>query len=242
MLTTINKTGSLLFAMAFLFAPVSHAANLYRYTNAEGVTVVDYQVPAEYVGKGYEVLNMEGIVIQVVPRELTEEEKKVQNAQQQLEAAANAEQQRLKEWDESLLLRYSTVADIEAARERALRDLRIRLSILKGNKRSLKQQVESYQAQAADLERSGQQVDVARLKAIEDIQREIETTDRSIKDRSQEIDDVSAAFQKDIERFEMLHEVVELRQTLLTRQHAEEAAREKGAAEAAAEARGAVAN
>ncbi|MDH4041052.1 MAG: hypothetical protein OEV88_10400, partial [Gammaproteobacteria bacterium] len=172
----------------------------------------------------------------------TEEEKKVQNAQQQLEAAANAEQQRLKEWDESLLLRYSTVADIEAARERALRDLRIRLSILKGNKRSLKQQVESYQAQAADLERSGQQVDVARLKAIEDIQQEIETTDRSIQDRSQEIDDVSAAFQKDIERFEMLHEVVELRQTLLTRQHAEEAAREKGAAEAAAEARGAVAN
>ena len=62
-----------------------------------------------------------------------------------LEAAASAEQQRLREWDESLLLRYSTVADIEAARERALRDLRIRLSILKGNKRSLKQQAENYQ-------------------------------------------------------------------------------------------------
>jgi hypothetical protein len=201
--------------------------------------VVDYQVPADYVGKGYEVLNSDGMVIQVVPRELTEEEKKVRNAQQELEAAATAEEQRLREWDESLLLRYSTVADIEAARERALRDLRIRLSILKGNKRSLKQQAENYQAQAADMERSGQQVDVARLGAIENIQKEIETTDRAIDDRAKEIEEVSAAFQQDIERFEMLLEVVELRQTLRARQQAEQ---EERAREAAAEAKRAAVN
>jgi len=159
-------------------APLCVAGNLYRYTNAEGVTVVDYQVPADYVGRGYEVLNNDGMVIQVVPRELTGEEKKTRNAQQELEAAAMAEKQRLREWDESLLLRYSTIADIEASRERALGDLRIRLSILKSNKRSLKTQVESYQAQAADLERSGKEVDMARLGAIEDIQTEIASTDR----------------------------------------------------------------
>ena len=73
------------------------------------------------------------------------------------------------------MLRYSTIEDIEAARERALRDLRIRVSILKSNKRSLKQQVENYQAQAADLERSGKEVDVERLQVIEDLQGEIAT-------------------------------------------------------------------
>lgn len=204
----------------FVLAAVSAAAsrNLYRYTNAQGVTVVDYQVPTQYVSTGYEVLNDEGIVLEVVPRALTEEEKKVRNAQQQLEAQAQAEEQRLREWDESLLLRYSTVEDIEAARERALRDLKIRMSILKGNKRSLKQQVENYQAQAADLERSGQEVDVARLSAIEDLQTEIESTDRSIADRSREIDEVSSSYQRDIDRFEMLLEVVALRKTLLAGQ------------------------
>ncbi|MBP6723408.1 MAG: hypothetical protein KA137_01130 [Halioglobus sp.] len=225
-----------------LLAPtvlLAQAGNLYRYTNSDGVTVVDYQVPSHYVGKGYEVLNADGMVIQVVPRELTEEEKKVRNAQQELEAAATAEEQRLREWDESLLLRYSTVADIEAARERALRDLRIRLSILKGNKRSLKQQAENYQAQAADMERSGQQVDVARLGAIENIQKEIETTDRAIDDRAKEIEEVSGAFQQDIERFEMLLEVVELRQTLRARQQAEQEERDR---EAAAEAKRAAVN
>ena len=202
-------------------APAAESANLYRYTNDEGNVVVDYQVPTRYVAQGYEVLNMEGVVLEVVPRQLTEEEKKVLNAQQELEEAARAEQERLKEWDESLLLRYSTIADIEAAEERALRDLRIRMSILKGNKRSLKQQVENYQAQAADLERRGQEVDVARLVAIEDIQTEIETTDRSINERAREIEEVEQAYQRDKDRFRMLLEVVELRKTLLAKQQEE---------------------
>jgi hypothetical protein len=226
-MSTRTSTTYALFALALLLAPGCLAGNLYRYINSDGVTVVDYQVPAEYVSKGYEILNADGMVIRVVPRELTEEEKKVRNAEQEMQAAASAEEQRLREWDESLLLRYSTVADIEAARERALRDLRIRMSILKSNKRSLKQQVENYQAQAADLERSGREVDVARLSAIEDIQTEIESTDRSINDREKEIEEVSAAYQKDIERFEMLLEVVELRQTLLARQQ-EEREKESG--------------
>lgn len=204
-----------------LVAPTAESAKLYRYTNDEGNVVVDYQVPAKYVARGYEVLNMEGVVLEVVPRQLTEEEKKVLNAQQELEEAAMAEQERLREWDESLLLRYSTIADIEAAEERALRDLRIRMSILKGNKRSLKQQVENYQAQAADLERRGQEVDVARLVAIEDIQAEIETTERSINERAREIEEVEQAYQRDKDRFSMLLEVVELRKTMLEQQQQE---------------------
>ncbi len=187
------------------------SVKLYRYTNSEGTTVVDYQVPAEYVANGYEVLNDKGAVIQVVPRELSPAEREARDAQQLLEEQARAEEQRLREWDESLLLRYSTVADIEAARERALRDLRIRLNILKSNKRSLRQQVENYQAQAADIERRGQQVDAQRLQAIDDLQDEIGVTDRAIADREREIEEVSQSYQQDIERFGMLLDVVELR-------------------------------
>lgn len=193
-------------------------ANLYRYTNNEGNIVVDYQVPPEYVKKGYEVLSLEGVVLKVVPRELTEEERKIADAQERLEAEARAEEERLREWDETLLRRYSTIEDIEAARERALMDLRIRVSILKGNKRSLKQQVENYQAQAADLERMGKEVDVARLGAIDDLQSEIAATDRAIRDREQEIKDVSAAYDNDIERFGALLELVEFRRAMLVQE------------------------
>jgi hypothetical protein len=199
-------------------APAVQSRDLYRYYNAEGNMVVDYQVPAHYVAGGYEVLNEVGVVIKVVPRALTEEEKQAADAQQTLEQQALVEQERLRKWDESLLLRYSAIADIEDARERALSDLRIRVSILKSNKRSLKQKVEHYQAQAADLERSGKQVDVARLVVIEDLQGEINTTDRAIADRELEIEQVGAAYQQDIDRFEMLLDVVALRRSLIAQE------------------------
>ena len=197
------------------------AGEMYRYYDANGRMVVDYRVPDEFVAGGYEVLNDKGMVIRVVPRELTEEEKAQRDSEEKQRLAAEAEAERLREWDESLLLRYSTIADIEDARERALRELRIRVSILKSNKRSLKQQVENYQAQAADMERRGQDVDLERLQTIESLQSEIAATDRAIADRQLEIEQVSDAYQADIDRFGMLLEVVELRRSLIAGDRAE---------------------
>ncbi len=214
MISRINTIGCFACVSLLTLSMVVEARQLYRYRNADGVVVVGYQVPVEYVSKGYEVLNDEGMVIKVIPRALTEEERNAQDAQQQLVDAANAEQERLREWDETLMLRYSTVADIEAARDRALGDLKIRLSILKGNRRSLKQRVENYQSEAADMERSGRKVDVERLRAIETLQSDIAATDRAIVDRQGDVDDMAASYQLDIERFEMLLEVVEMRRTL----------------------------
>jgi hypothetical protein len=203
-------------ALLWCLTPFVEANPLYRYRNAQGNVVVGYQVPAEAIGGGYEVLNNEGMVIKVVPRALTPEERVLEDAENKREEEARAEQERLRLWDESLMLRYSTVDDIEDARRRALGELQIRMSILKGNRRALKQKVENYQTQAANMERSGMAVDVERLRAIEILQSEIESTERDIIDREQEIDELETAYDADIERFEMLRDVVKLRQTLRT--------------------------
>lgn len=213
----ITARRALAWTILLALATSAQARDLYRYRNTQGNVVVDYRVPSEYVGSGYEVLNDEGIVIRVVPRELSEEEREARNAEEKLEDAAKAELERLRQWDENLMLRYSTVMDIEAARDRALQDLQIRLSILKGNRRSIKQKVENYQSQAADMERAGMSVDVERLRAIEQLQGEIAATDRAITERQREIQVVEEQFAADIERFEMLQEVVELRSTLRTK-------------------------
>ena len=203
---------------ALAAAPATSAVTYYRYTNDEGSTVVDDHVPPQHVKKGYEVLNDKGVVIKVIPRELSPEEQQIADAQKKLEERAKAEELRLREWDESLLLRYSTVEDIEAAQKRALMDLKIRVSILKGNKRSLKQQVENYQSQAAEMERLGREVDVDRLRAIEDLQQEITTTDRAIADRELEIQKVNEAYTADIARFTMLLDMVEYRRAAMVKQ------------------------
>ena len=200
--------------LTLLAAGTLGAGPLYRYTNDEGVAVVAYQVPPEHVAKGYEVLNEKGVIIDVVPRSLSESERSSMNAEERRARQSAEERKRLQEWDRSLLLRYSTVADIEAARDRALRDLRIRVSILKGKQRSLRQQVENYQAQAADQERRDQAVNPAHLQAIEDLRREMGQTERSIVERKREISEVVASYERDIERFRTLLEVVELRRAM----------------------------
>ena len=43
------------------------AAELYRYQNEEGITVVDWVIPAAYVSGGYEILNESGQLVRVVP-------------------------------------------------------------------------------------------------------------------------------------------------------------------------------
>jgi PAS domain-containing protein len=217
MITRVNHLRLVsVWALFLCLATVVEAKPLYRYRNAEGNVVVDYQVPVESISGGYEVLNNDGMVIKVVPRALTAEERKAADAEKMRDQEARAEQERLRKWDESLMLRYSTVADIEDARRRALGDLQIRMSILRGNRRALKQKVENYQAQAADLERAGMSVDVEQLRAIESLQREITGTERDITDREREIESLEKAYDADIERFKMLRDVVELRQTLRT--------------------------
>jgi len=218
----VAKPTDIALLLAFLIVmsgASSHARDMYRYTNDQGNTVVDYKVPPEFASRGYEVLNEKGAVIEVVPRALTSEELANRDSAERLRDEALAEEKRLREWDESLLLRYSTIADIEAARDRSLSELRIRVSILKSNRRSLKQTVENLQAQAAEQERRGNSVDVEHLRAIEAAQTEIEITDRALADRDVEIGQVAADFQADIDRFEMLLEVVELRRNMLANEN-----------------------
>ncbi len=204
-----------LLVMALLAAGTVEAQPMYRYINDEGNAVVAYQVPPEHVAKGYEVLNEKGVIVDVVPRSLTADERANMNSEERLAREAEDERKRLQEWDQSLLLRYSSVEDIEAARDRALRDLRIRVSILKGKQRSLRQQVENYQAQAADQERRGEPVSEAHLEAIEDLRRDMAQAQRSMVEREREISEVVASYERDIERFRTLLEVVELRKRMV---------------------------
>ena len=90
------------------------ATEMYRYTNAQGVMVIDRQgVPSEFIAKGYEVLNDQGRVVRVVPPAPTPEE-----LQKLL-----ADRERAKS-DAQLLRLYSSPEDVDRARARKLADFR----------------------------------------------------------------------------------------------------------------------
>jgi ribosomal protein S18 len=97
-----------------------------------------------------------------------------------------------------------------------LSDLKIRVSILKSNRRSLRQQVENAQARVAATERAGVDPQPIDLESIKLLKREIESTDDKITTREAQITEMTALYQRDIDRFEQLQDVVRLRHQLET--------------------------
>ena len=207
------------FALAVAASFVRSADFLYRYVNDEGVTVINYSIPPEHVHKGYEILNRDGTVHKVIPKSLSPEELSDESSDAYRAKVEAEEAERLRKWDESLLLRYSSIEDIEAARDRAVSELRIRISILRSNIRSLTSQVESNQERAADVERRGGEVPVELVAAIDGLRDEIKETERAIDERLREIEVVEQGFQRDIDRFALLLDKVKLRQRYSNRQN-----------------------
>lgn len=136
----------------------------YRYVDSRGVTVLDRQgVPAEYSGKGYEVLNQRGRVIQVVPPAPT--------ADQAREAQVAAQAARVQsEADAQLTHLYSSVIDVDRTRTRKLAELDALISVAQGNIQNLKAQQASLQSQAADQERAGHSVQQSLIDQMTDLQ------------------------------------------------------------------------
>ncbi|MDH1263926.1 MULTISPECIES: DUF4124 domain-containing protein [unclassified Pseudomonas] len=146
---------SLLFGL--LLPVLGHAAELYRYVDDKGVTVLSRQgVPPEFIAKGYEVLNDQGRVVKVVPPAPSAEEMKRLVADK---ARARS--------DAQLLRLYTSPDDVDRARERKLNELDGLLSVARGNLQSVRTQQSNLQSQAADHERAGRPVPDQLLRQID---------------------------------------------------------------------------
>src|SRR5690606_38142570 len=130
----------LLSSLLLPLSGVAAAAELYRYVDDKGVTVLSRQgVPPEFIGKGYEVLNDQGRVLRVVPPAPTAEEFARIQA---VKARAGS--------DAQLLRLYSSVDDVDRARERKLAELDGVTGVARGNLQSVRTQQANLQSQAAD--------------------------------------------------------------------------------------------
>lgn len=133
---------------------------LYRYIDDKGVTVLDRQgVPPDYVGKGYEILNQRGRVVQVVPPAPSAEEVRAAEAAK-VQASADAQ----------LLHLYSSVDDVDRAKARKLAELDNLVAMNLGNLKGLRSQQDSLKSQAIDQERAGHPVPQALIDQINDLQ------------------------------------------------------------------------
>jgi len=189
-----------------LFAPAVLADQqlYYRYQDTEGNLAIDDHVPPTLAKNGYTVIDVNGRVIEEVPRALTEEEKKNSNSLELQKQLREEERARQLKYDENLLKRYSDVIDIESARERRVNEVLVRINLLNANISSLSEQVATLQQQAAELERSGQPVPANVETNMTMLREEIARTEELIEKRRKDQAAVEARFEYDKKRFEEL--------------------------------------
>ena len=176
----------------------------FRYENVEGVTVIDDHVPPEYAKRGYTILTDTGRIIEIVPRELTIEERKGLNTEEVRRRLEEEELERQRRYDRALLRRYSTINDIEAAELRKVNEIKVRMSILRGNIAGMSRQLEGFQEEAATLERDGRKVSDALMENMKALREEIAESERRMALREEELVKLKARFSADIARFREL--------------------------------------
>lgn len=174
---------------------------LYRYLDDKGQVVLNDKLPPSAASRGYEIIRPDGRLVKSVDPALPADEMEAERLRQEEKAAQ-------RRWDESLMLRYSSVEDIEDAKKRALGDIQIRISILKGNLNYLKTQVEREEARAAEMERRNQDVSQVQKDTIATLKSQIADVEDLIAIREREKAQTAKRFDRDISRFSALLEAI----------------------------------
>lgn len=173
----------------------------YRYRDNAGVTHIGYSIPPQFVENGYEVLNDQGRVVEVVlPKKVLDERAK--KMLREAEDRHKMEMQRTK--DEALLRFYSSVEDVERVRERKLIEFDNFIGIQRANIISYKKKVANLQAQAANLERTNRKIPKDILDTLETLEEKIGDAEEAIELKKKEKEQVRQAFQEDIKRLSHL--------------------------------------
>ena len=185
-----------------LFVQSLQAAGFnYRYSDHDGVTHIGYSVPPEFVENGYEILNENGMVVDVVlPKSVLDA-----RAAKMLEEAEERHQRELQaSKDEALLRFYSSPEDVERVRDRKIQEIQNFIDIQRANIAANHKRLANLQSQAAELERSGQPVSVKILEALDTLEDKIGDAKRAIASKETEREKAWLAYQLDIERLNEL--------------------------------------
>ena len=181
------------------------SAELYKYTNEDGVTVLDSHVPARYVKNGYTILSLDGRVLEVVPRALTTEEIRQRDRELAEERRVEEERRARELADANLLRLYGGPADVIRARDTKLASIDSFIETVRGNLQRLEEQKRQLESSAADIERSGGTIPRSQLDRIRSVESRIQQVKVEIDKKYEEKEVLRQNYEKDLTRVRELY-------------------------------------
>lgn len=168
----------------------AQSVQLYRYTDENGNPVIRSSIPPKEAQKGYEIINAAGEVIKTVaPAPSKDEISRVSREREILNTY------------QMLKRRFSTIDDIEKAKQRKLESINTNIAILKGNISNLDNEIDALVAEAADQERAGRKVSNKIIDKLSDTRLELSISKKLLKNREAEYFDITKKYDQDIQDF-----------------------------------------
>ncbi len=194
---------ALLCSLALMSTHTS-AAQLYRYKDDQGNYVLNQTIPPKYVKKGYEILNSQGRVIQVVDPELSPEQISARDAALEIDRLRKLEAQKQALIDNELKQLYSHPNDAVHVLSRRVQDIKSLILVKQNKIETSKKTILEEEAKAAKRQRQGLKILEATIKALDKQKVDIANNQHSIIELRNELNKLRDDFDKKIRRLEVI--------------------------------------
>lgn len=187
-------------ALILLSANVAQAGNMLCCTDpATGRRTCGDSLPEQCRGKPYKVLDSFGNVIKEVGPPMTAEQKAQIAAEAQRKKEEEAAKQEQRRKDQALLATYSSVQDIEQARNRSMGDVQETIKQTEAKIAGLQKQRKKYEAELEFYKNKPVPPDLA--KNLRDIDSDIKAQTGLIEAKKADLDKVRAKYDEDRRRY-----------------------------------------
>lgn len=174
------------------------------WTNSDGVKECGNAVPPEYAQKSHQELSESGMVKKETERAKTDEELAEQKRLEKIQAEKDKLAAEQKKKDAILLQTYSSVEDIERARDERVTQLEAAIKLTEARSEKINGDLDKRIQKAAAAERAGKTPSEALLKDIESLKRQIKNNNKFIEDKRAEQEVIKENHAKDIAHFKKL--------------------------------------
>ena len=204
MRTQLFSTIVIFSALSGLTLSETAHARMKCWTNNEGVKECGNKIPPEYAQQGHQELGKSGVVREKTKRAKTDKELAEEKRLAQEKAKQEKQDAEKKNQDRILLATFSTVADIERARDERVTALEATIKLTKARNDKIQLDLDKRIQAAANAERAGKAPPEDLLNDIESLKRQTDNNNEFIDGKHAEQEEIKKAHAIDIERFKKL--------------------------------------
>ncbi len=175
-------------------------AELFKYIDDNGVTVLNDHVPPDFVKNGYTILDEAGGVLKIVPRALTKEEIGERDRQIELDEKKRKEIADREAADATLLKLYSSPDAVNRARDAQVAGVQGFVSSARSNLQRLLNQKRRLEASVANTERADESIPQENLDRIASVEARIEQIRAEIDSKLAEMEQLKQDYASDLKR------------------------------------------